>query len=331
MGRSCISRAPGGDGSRRSRRRSVTPRARVMPSLRAWPSRSRTTGRWPRLSLSPAPPAPLRPRAWARGALSPPRTRCCSDRFPATAQPTHSASVDLADMQPEPHGDGLHEDLVKLASRRDALKLFGAGGAAAILSTLGVSKATAEVPSETAGPYPGDGSNGPNVLDDSGIVRHDIRRSFGSGRTLATGVPLRVNLTVTDASDDFKPLSGAAVYLWHCDRLGRYSMYSSGVTDENYLRGIVRTDKDGLAWFRTIFPGCYAGRWPHIHFEVYSSVAKAVSNGPIVKTSQIALPAAACRKVYATSRYAGSASNLARTSLSSDNVFGNDRAIHQLA
>jgi hypothetical protein len=35
--------------------------------------------------------------------------------------------------------------------------------------------------------------------------------------------------------------------------------------------------------------------------------------------------------VYATSLYAGSASNLARTSLSADNVFGNDRAVHQLA
>ena len=236
----------------------------------------------------------------------------------------------------EPHGDGLHEDLVKLASRRDALKIFGATGAAAVLSTLGASRAlaktpTAEVPGETAGPYPGDGSNGPNVLDDSGIVRHDIRRSFGSSRTLARGVPLRVNLTVTDASDDYAPLSGAAVYLWHCDRLGRYSMYSSGVTDENYLRGIVKTDGDGLAWFRTIFPGCYSGRWPHIHFEVYSSVANAVASGPIVKTSQIALPAAAGRKAYATSLYPGSPSNLARTSLSSDNVFGDDRAVHQLA
>jgi protocatechuate 3,4-dioxygenase beta subunit len=232
-------------------------------------------------------------------------------------------------MKPEPHGDGLHEDLIKLASRRDALKLFGAAGVTAMLALA--KKPTAEVPSETAGPYPGDGSNGPDVLDDSGIVRHDIRRSFGDRRTLATGVPLRVNLTVTDASKDFAPLSGAAVYLWHCDRVGRYSMYSSGVTDENYLRGIVRTDSDGLAWFRTVFPGCYSGRWPHIHFEVYSSVAKAVSNGPIVKTSQIALPAAACRKVYASSLYTGSAGNLARTSLSSDMVFRDDKAIHQLA
>jgi protocatechuate 3,4-dioxygenase beta subunit len=229
------------------------------------------------------------------------------------------------------HGDGLHEDLVKLATRRDALRLFGATGAAAILSTLTVKQATSEVPSETAGPYPGDGSNGPNVLDDSGIVRHDIRRSFGSSRTLAKGVPLRVNLTVTDASKDYAPLAGAAVYLWHCDRSGRYSMYSSGAEDENYLRGIAKTDSEGTAWFKTIFPACYSGRWPHIHFEVYSSVSKAVANGPIVKTSQIALPKAVCSKVYATSGYSGSTSNLARTSLASDNVFSDDKAIHQLA
>src|SRR4051795_8008098 len=242
----------------------------------------------------------------------------------------------MALMREHEHGDGLHEDLVKLASRRDALRIFGAGGAAAILSTLGASRAlaatpTAAVPSETAGPYPGDGSNGPDVLDDASIVRHDIRRSFGSSRTLAKGVRLRVNLTVTDASNDYAPLTGLAVYLWHCDRSGRYSMYSSGVENENYLRGIAKTDSEGTAWFKTIFPGCYSGRWPHIHFEVYRSVAKAVGDGPIVKTSQIALPKAVCKKVYATRGYSGSLANLAHISLATDSVFGEDRAIHQLA
>ena len=64
---------------------------------------------------------------------------------------------------------------------------------------------------------------------------------------------------------------------------------------------------------------------------MYSSVAKAVANGPIVKTSQIALPKAVCSKVYATSGYSGSTRNLAQTSLATDNVFRDDRAIHQLA
>jgi protocatechuate 3,4-dioxygenase beta subunit len=245
-------------------------------------------------------------------------------------------TTDTAHHDGHDHGDGLHEDLVKLATRRDALRIFGAGTAAVILSTLGASNAlaatpTGEVPDETAGPFPGDGSNGADVLDDSGIVRHDIRRSLGGSRTLAAGVPLRVNLTVTDASKDYAALAGLAVYLWHCDRAGRYSMYSSGVENETYLRGIAKTDNEGTAWFKTIFPAAYSGRWPHIHFEVYSSVATAVASGPIVKTSQIALPQAACRKVYATSGYPGSLGNLARTSLSTDMVFSDDRAIHQLA
>ena len=80
----------------------------------------------------------------------------------------------------------------------------------------------------------------------------------------------------------------------------------------------------------TIFPAAYSGRW-HIHFEVYSSVARAVASGPLVRTSQIALPKAVCQKVYATSGYAGSARNLAQTSLLTDMVFGDDKAIHQLA
>jgi hypothetical protein len=69
--------------------------------------------------------------------------------------------------QAHEHGNGLHEDLVKLASRRDALRIFGAGGAAAaILGTLGAgpalaAKATGVVPTETAGPYPGTGPTAP--------------------------------------------------------------------------------------------------------------------------------------------------------------------------
>ena len=158
----------------------------------------------------------------------------------------------------------------------------------------------AEVPDETGGPYPGDGSNGPNVLDDSGIVRSDITSSFGSSTTKAQGVPLTINLTVTDAGNGYSALAGAAVYLWHCDRDGQYSLYSQGVTEENYLRGVQATNAAGTATFTSIFPAAYSGRWPHIHFEVYQSLAQATSSGQIVKTSQIALPEAACAEVYAT-------------------------------
>jgi protocatechuate 3,4-dioxygenase beta subunit len=37
---------------------------------------------------------------------------------------------------------------------------------------------------------------------------------------------------------------------------------------QTFLRGIQMTDKDGLASFKTVFPGYYMGRTNHIHFKV---------------------------------------------------------------
>jgi hypothetical protein len=73
--------------------------------------------------------------------------------------------------------------------------------------------------------------------------------------------------------------------------------------------------------FVTVFPGCYPGRWPHIHLEVYPDVAAATAGSGKLVTSQVALPQAACTEVYATGGYTGSAANLAGLSLASDAVF----------
>ncbi len=179
----------------------------------------------------------------------------------------------------------------------------------------------AQIPEETAGPYPGDGSNGLNVLSEDGVVRSDIRSSFGSASGVAQGVPATIKFTILDTSNGGQPLAGAAVYAWHCDREGRYSGYSQGVTTENYLRGVQETDSAGVATFTSIFPACYSGRWPHIHFEVYPSVAKATSAANKLATSQIALPEDICTAVYATDGYSQSVRNLSQVSLKSDNVF----------
>ena len=117
------------------------------------------------------------------------------------------------------------------------------------------------------------------------------------------------------------PLANAAVYIWHCTATGLYSMYSSGITGENYLRGVQITNSSGQVTFTTIFPGCYAGRMPHMHFEVYPSLASATGAANKVKTSQIAFPTATCNEVYATSGYGNSAANLSAISFASDNVF----------
>jgi protocatechuate 3,4-dioxygenase beta subunit len=185
------------------------------------------------------------------------------------------------------------------------------------------------IPEETAGPFPGDGSNGPNVLNQSGVVRRDIRSSFGSSTTVAQGIPLTIELTIQDATS-CKPLAGAAVYLWHCDRDGNYSLYSQAAANENYLRGVQAADANGLVTFESIFPACYSGRWPHVHFEVYPSLDTATDENKKVATSQIALPKDACDTVYATDGYAQSVTNLSQVSLASDMVFGDDGGIHEL-
>jgi protocatechuate 3,4-dioxygenase beta subunit len=253
---------------------------------------------------------------------------------------------------------GLAFDLTTLMDRRQVIKLIGSAGVAtglmailgcapaAILgsaspagssATSGSSTATAGsdascdvIPEETAGPYPGDGSNGPDVLSQSGVVRSDIRSSFGSMSGVAAGIPLTIRLAIQDEANDCGPLAGAAVYIWHCDRDGAYSLYSQGATNENYLRGVQAADSSGIVTFTSIFPACYSGRWPHIHFEVYPSLDKATDQANKIATSQIALPKAICDTVYATDGYGQSVTNLAQVSLASDNVFRDDAGVHQL-
>src|SRR5688500_16415668 len=138
----------------------------------------------------------------------------------------------------EEHDLGLSHDLPVLTSRRRALGVLAGGLGATALAACGASddggqattsseqSGTAEVPEETAGPYPGDGSNGPNVLAESGVVRSDITSSFGSASGVAEGVPLTLRFRVYDlGGEEVTPLAGAALYAWHCDREGSYSMY----------------------------------------------------------------------------------------------------------
>ena len=252
------------------------------------------------------------------------------------------------------HDHGLGADLERLirqaANRRRALRWLVAGGAGAGLlvacgggggdagssttgsstddsSSSGSSGSTtcSVIPEETNGPYPGDGSNSngsgvANALLLSGIVRSDIRSSIGSSSDVA-GVPMTLKIELVNTNSSCASLEGYAVYAWHCSATGLYSMYSSGVTDQTWLRGVQATDSSGSASFTTIFPGCYLGRMPHVHFEVYRSTTTATSYSNRLATSQIAFPIDTCNTVYALSSYGSSASNFAQISFATDNVF----------
>jgi protocatechuate 3,4-dioxygenase beta subunit len=233
---------------------------------------------------------------------------------------------------PEDHDLGLAHDLPLITRRRVVGVILGGAGAALLAACGGSTPAATPtaaadgIPEETAGPYPGDGSNGPNVLSESGVVRSDITKSFGSASGVAEGVPTTVTLTLLDVAGGGKPLAGAAVYAWHCDQAGRYSLYDQDVADENYLRGVQESDAAGQVTFKTIFPAAYQGRWPHIHFEIYESLDAAASGGTKLRTSQLAIPQDACEAAYASAGYEQSVQNLAQTSLDSDMVFSDGYA-----
>ncbi|MBY4272394.1 intradiol ring-cleavage dioxygenase [Rhodococcus fascians] len=231
-------------------------------------------------------------------------------------------------------------DITTLLTRRRVLSIVGAGAGALALAacsstsnagsttttaastTATTASATSEIPQETNGPYPADGTNGVNVLEESGIVRRDVTSSLDGGTTVS-GVPLSFTFTLTDMANDNRPFEGAAVYLWQCDANGKYSMYSEGAEDETYLRGVQTADASGSVTFDTIVPGCYSGRWTHMHFEVYPDAASATNAENAIATSQVAFPQEILNEIYLLDTYPGSASNLAQLgSLDNDNVFG---------
>ncbi|HJV02553.1 MAG TPA: intradiol ring-cleavage dioxygenase [Burkholderiaceae bacterium] len=249
---------------------------------------------------------------------------------------------------------GRRQSLRWLLAGASALPVLGCGGGSSTTDTSTASTSTssgtsgttstgsagacAVIPEETGGPYPADGTNSngmgsgtTSVLNLAGVVRSDIRSSFNGAAAVAAGVPLTIKLQIVNANGSCAGLPGYAVYLWHCDRDGNYSLYSSGVTDQNYLRGVQEADSAGAVTFSTIFPGCYSGRMPHVHFEVYPTLAKSANASNRVKTSQFTFPMATLNEVYASAGYSASVRNLAQISYATDNVFGDGTALQMVA
>lgn len=106
-------------------------------------------------------------------------------------------------------------------------------------------------------------TEGPFYLD-PGLLRSEITE----GRP---GLPMLLRLQVVTA--DCAPIAGARVDVWHCDAGGLYSgvgnMGAADTTGETFLRGSQMTRADGVAEFRSIFPGWYRGRAVHVHYKVW--------------------------------------------------------------
>jgi len=206
--------------------------------------------------------------------------------------------------------------------------LAACGGRAGAQATA-VCSAT---PTETRGPFPADGSNGRprplNALAMDGILRRDIRESFAGMSGRAEGVPLELELTLRLGAD-CSSLPGNAIYLWQNDAAGAYSLYN--LPDANYLRGLQPADAQGRVRFTAIVPGCYGGRYPHCHFEVFASPEAALRGEAPLLVSQLAFPDAECRAIYLDdTRYGQSLRNLERLPLSGDFVFRDTGAAGQI-
>jgi protocatechuate 3,4-dioxygenase beta subunit len=119
-------------------------------------------------------------------------------------------------------------------------------------------------------------------------IRHDITEG-------KQGTPLLLSCRVVNAST-CKPIGKAAVDIWHCDAGGVYSGAVANTAGTNFLRGVQRTNARGIATFRTVYPGFYAGRAVHIHVKVHV-------RGNVVHTGQLFFPAAVTEAVYAKAPY----------------------------
>lgn len=184
----------------------------------------------------------------------------------------------------------------KILTRRDALKLLGAGSAAFLAACAAPEETSTLVP--TSASTLASSTQAPSVtgtaLDcvvrpeltlgpyfvDKQLNRSDIRSEQSDG-SVKEGVPLTLTINVLDvANNSCTPIEGAQVDIWHCDALGVYSGVSDqefDTTGQKFLRGYQLTDATGKAQFLTIYPGWYSGRAVHIHFMIRTTGADAQS------------------------------------------------------
>jgi protocatechuate 3,4-dioxygenase beta subunit len=142
------------------------------------------------------------------------------------------------------------------------------------------------------------------------VPNEKVRRNITEGKP---GVALELRLTVVNPST-CKPIRNAVVDIWHADAGGVYSGAIAGSAGTNFLRGVQRTDKDGVALFKTIYPGWYQGRATHIHVKVYLS-------GNVVHTGQLFFNESISNAVYKRTPY--SSHGLADTPNASDSIYRN--------
>jgi len=236
-----------------------------------------------------------------------------------------------------------------VSSRRVALSALGGLGALALWAARGSGAAVAAtgaavdasteaaldkmlattpaaclaVAEEVEGPYPLRA-----ILSNRALQRSDMTEG-------KTGVALALRIKLVDINNACAPIAGASVYLWHCDKDGRYSGYEAnaqaGQAGQTYLRGVQVSDADGGVTFKTIVPGWYAGRITHMHAMVFLAGSSLGSASTATATTQFAFPPAAMSEVYDSPLYKARGQNRSVASFADDSIFSDGTGTEMVA
>ncbi len=188
-------------------------------------------------------------------------------------------------------------------TRREALSLIAVTTAGAIV----VPRAAFGQAVQLSGPavcfITPESTEGPFYFDPA-LLRADITE----GRP---GLPVDLRLQIV--SETCQAISGARVDVWQCDALGAYSGYDNASPRETFMRGTQLANAAGGVTFRTVYPGWYPGRTPHIHFKVFVDETTLL-------TGQLFFPDDVSDKVYATLEPYAQRGNSGRTVNTTDGI-----------
>ena len=158
-----------------------------------------------------------------------------------------------------------------------------------------------------------EGTEGPYYFDVDSIRTNIVEDRQGAA--------LRLGIRVQEVGP-CRAIPNAVVDVWHCDADGSYSGFEAasqggvvggGPTDEEtYLRGAQVSNADGIAEFRTVYPGWYPGRTVHIH-------AKAHLDSATLLTTQLYFDDDVTDAVYAGEPYASNGERSTRND--ADGIF----------
>ncbi|KAF2713285.1 aromatic compound dioxygenase [Pleomassaria siparia CBS 279.74] len=173
---------------------------------------------------------------------------------------------------------------------------------------------------------------GPYAVDGE-MNRHDLRET-------QAGIDFYLDIGVLDLTT-CEPLTNAALTIWSCNATGSYSSYTGvnpdtvelfdgwtkredGTTDdETFLRGVQKTDSNGMVEFLTTFPGYYASRTTHMHVTVQSDVTNGTSysQSGTQHIGQLFFDEDLLNTVYATAPYSAHLDTLTRVTNANDSIF----------